>query len=81
MNPSFEDFAKLKGIHLLKDDIEFIKRMLNLIPYNERRATLQRYSEIWLSGIVNCDIVYRKQNAGRFAANTYLRELVDGREG
>ena len=74
---SFQDFAKSKGIHLLKDDIVFIKKCLLLVPYNTRRSTLETYSSQWLSGIGCSDIVHLRQNKGRFKANTYLRELVE----
>ncbi len=59
----------------MKDDIIFIKKCLATIPYNERRRHLERYSELWLQGIGMTDIVYQKQNLGRFMANTYLREM------
>ncbi len=77
MQQSFQDFAKLKGIHLLKDDIVFIKKFLSIIPYNRRRSTLERYAELWLQGMRETDIVYRKQNLGRYLANTWLLEQVE----
>jgi len=73
---SFQEFAKHKGIHLLKDDIEFIKQCLNKIPYNARRSILERYSFEWLKGIGSSDIVYQRQNLGRRRANNFLREKV-----
>ncbi len=71
---SFQSFAKLNGIHLLKDDIVFIKACLAKMPYNRRKAILSRYAEEWLKGIGSSDIVYKKQNIGRRAANNFLRE-------
>jgi hypothetical protein len=74
---SFKLFAELKGINLHKDDISFIKRFLGFIAYQERRKILERYAEEWLKGMAQTDIVYAKQNIGRFRANTWLRELVE----
>lgn len=76
MHSSFQDFAKIKGIYLLKDDIAFIKDCLAKIPYNERRGALETYSTIWLSHMGKSDIVYHRQNLGRRNANKYLRDLV-----
>ena len=82
MKPSsFQLFAETKGIKLLKDDINFIKRCLNLIPYQDRRKTLEKYAMEWLKGMNSSDIVYRRQNLGRRKANEYLRELVDAGSG
>ncbi len=74
---SFQDFAQQKGIHLLKDDIVFIKKCLVKIPYNAKRRALETYAEKWLSSMRNCDIVALRQNLGRRNANTWLREQVE----
>lgn len=74
---SFQFFAKTKGINLHKDDIAFIKRYIGFIPYQDRRKILEKYADEWLKGMAQTDIVYAKQNIGRFRANTWLRELVE----
>ena len=63
------------GIELLRDDVKFIKHQLLQIPQQLHRSTLEQYAITWLDAMAQCDIVYRKQNLGRRAANTYLREL------
>lgn len=77
MHNSFQDFAKLKGIHLLKDDVLFIKKCLTRISYQRRRITLECYADTWLKGMHSSDIIYMRQNIGRRNANKYLRELVE----
>jgi hypothetical protein len=75
---SFQTFAKLKGIHLLKDDIVFIKKCLQIIPYTQRRKTLEKYADIWLQAMRECDSVILKQNLGRRKSNLWLLEQVNG---
>lgn len=75
---SFQTFANLKGIHLLRDDIAFIKKCLACIPYNLRKSVLEHYAQEWLKGMGMTDIVYQKQNMGRRMANTYMREKSNG---
>lgn len=74
---SFQEFAGLKGIHLLKKDIDFIKSCISKIPSQDVRSALIQYANIWLKTMHNTDIVYQKQNRGRYAANVYLRELTE----
>ena len=76
---TFQQYATDKGLNLLKDDTIFLKRLVGLIPWDERKVVLQKYAEIWLNGMNTCDIVYRRQNMGRRAANIFLREFVDGK--
>jgi hypothetical protein len=76
---SFQTYAQLKGIELLRDDVKFIKAALAKVPYNSRRSVLERFSEQWLLGMAKCDIVYRRQNLGRRRANIWLREFIDDR--
>lgn len=76
MHNSFVDFARLKGIHLMNDDIKFIKSCLNKISYSARRRVLEEYSEIWLKGMRETDNVALRDNAGRRKANLFLLELM-----
>ena len=61
------------GINLLKDDIQFIKAQLVTIPHQLHRPTLEQYVQVWLNAMELCDNDIRKQNVGRFSANTFLR--------
>ena len=70
---SFKQHCLEIGIHLLKDDIQFIKAQLVTIPHQLHRPTLEQYVQVWLNAMELCDNDIRKQNAGRFAANSFLR--------
>ena len=78
MHPqTFHQYATDKGLTLLKDDTIFLKRLVGLIPWNERKVVLSKYVEIWLKEMHSCAIVYKRQNVGRRAANIWIRGLVD----
>lgn len=74
---SFESYCKEIGVELLRDDIRFIKTQLLGIPEQLRKPTLQKYADIYLQGMADCDNVIKKQNHGRFLANTFIREFVE----
>ena len=76
---NFHSFAQSQGLTILKDDTIFLKRLVSLIPWDERKMVLEKYAHTWLNGMNTCDIVYRRQNVGRRLANTFLREIVDGK--
>ena len=42
MTKSFQEFALLKGIKLLRDDVNFIKESLNKIPYSAHWKILDK---------------------------------------
>lgn len=72
---TFQSHCESLGIKLLRDDIRYIKHQLLQIPQQLHKPTLKKYADIYLEGIASCDSVIRKQNAGRFLANSYLRDL------
>lgn len=80
MQYSFQQFAQLKGINLLRDDIIFLRVSLSKVPYNARRSTLQRYAEIWVGAMRNCGDHIKKDNVGRAAANYWLRERIESQD-
>lgn len=75
---TFQSHCESLGIHLLKDDIRFIKSQLLQIPQQLHKPALQKYADIYLEGMAQCDSVIQKQNTGRRAANKFIQELVDG---
>lgn len=80
VNPgvNFHSFAQSQGLNLLKDDTIFLKRLVGLIPWDERKRVLEKYVMTWLKARDTCDIVYKRDNVGRRAANIWIREFVDG---
>lgn len=66
---TFKDYAENKGLLLLRDDLRFIDNLLANRSAAGRVVVLKEYCEIWLSCLPD-------QNAGRCAANTWLRNYV-----
>ena len=69
----FTDYCKKNAIHLLPDDIKFIKEVIINMPLNERRATLKRYYDEWIGNATLFNEDGLNQNYGRFKANEWLR--------
>ncbi|MBT00621.1 MAG: hypothetical protein CMI01_18410 [Oceanospirillaceae bacterium] len=63
----------LADLPLLPDDKRFITPKLACFTGRERHRLLSEYRRRWLEAAENEPVEYRKDNAGRFAANTWLR--------
>lgn len=74
---TFTDYAILKGINLLPDDIKWMRSLVISMPKEQRKAILTRYVEIWCQAMAECKDGVKAQNEGRRAANTWLRGIVD----
>ena len=74
---NFFQACKQKGLDLLRDDEEFISKCVHtLAMYNKDiHGILNRYVRLWLSAYAKESIDHKKDNQGRYAANTYIREL------
>ena len=57
----------------LEDDLKFIHRNLPSDP-KERRQAVVHYRRIWLAAMDAEPVRHKKQNVGRTAANTWLKE-------
>jgi len=66
---SFVPYCKRMGLCILKDDINFIERILPTFPEARQKYVMKQYMEVWMSK--------QTQGAGRRAANTFLRNLCD----
>ena len=64
--------CKTLGVELLPDDA---RDLLKLLPYHskQRRHSLNQYLSIWQRAAEREPIEHKKQNAGRYAANSWLR--------
>lgn len=74
--PAFElsiEALNFRGIEVTPDDLAFLRHRLPLTP-DKRDALLGQYIEIWQRAMQGECAPHRKQNKGRFAANTWLRE-------
>ncbi len=74
---TFVEFAESKGIQLLKDDLVWIKELTKHVPIEQKRTILRRYIDEWCVAMAECERVIKRQNEGRKAANTYLREIIN----
>lgn len=71
---NFFNQAELAGLELLDDD----KRYLRSFGYSRiNKELLNQYSKCWLDAMSNEQKSFRKQNKGRYAANTFIREALE----
>lgn len=64
------------GLPMVKEDHAFCERCLAGLTEKEMNSALAMYRQIWLEAQDREPRAYKKDNAGRFAANTFLRELT-----
>lgn len=64
-----------EGLKITPDDLDFMRKML---PFDNgsRRALLEEYAQLWLETMADTPKPHQKQNAGRRAANTWLRHAT-----
>lgn len=74
---TFTDYAAKEGCNLLRDDIKYIQQRIKCIPQYKRKEVLTQYVAIWQKHMLSCGDVIKKENVGRYQANTWLRELTD----
>lgn len=66
--------ANQAGLELLSDD----KRWLKSFGYVRiTKPLLEEYLKCWLDAMNDEQNDFKKQNKGRFTANTYLREVIE----
>ena len=71
---NFTDFAAKEGCLLLKDDINYIRRIIYNTPKAQRKRVMLEYVAIWVNAMAQCDNAVKQQNEGRKAANIWLRK-------
>lgn len=71
---AFFEQAEQAGLELLSDD----KRWLKSFGYVRiTNALFEQYIKCWLDSMNDEKKAFKKQNKGRFAANTFLREIME----
>jgi hypothetical protein len=75
---TFTEYCTANNIKLQQADIVFIKKQLQRLPEEHRKAVVKRYTEIWVTTRDATKRSVAAQNAARFAANTWLRGIVSG---
>lgn len=71
-DPSPPEPHPLEGLGLLREDWQFIERRARGV---HREALLSGYAERWRTAAAAEPLEFRKANAGRRAANAWLREV------
>lgn len=66
------DELKQLGLEIVPEDRRFIRERLG--HHMNWKAELNEYLEVWLLAAATTPQPHKRQNAGRFAANTWLRE-------
>ena len=69
---SFFNKAEQAGLNLLADD----KRWLQSLGFARVKELLDEYIQYWVDAMGGEMIDYKKQNVGRFSANTFIREAL-----
>ncbi len=73
---SLDNFGKsemLISAIQLRDDRAFIRECLSMVTGNEYLALVNEYLEQWRKAAEAEPVEHKKENASRFAANTWLR--------
>lgn len=75
----FVPYAESLHINLLTDDIRFLEKMVSRAPQDDRRPILNSYLQLWVE-VLRENPGPGGNNAGRHAANCWLRSLLDEQE-
>lgn len=78
-SPSYR-LESLDGLPLLSGDRKFIRQRLRLLPAVHHEKSLKTYRFKFLEGVELEQAEHRKDNAGRYRANTWLLEVTYNRE-
>lgn len=77
---TFTEFCQANNIKLLRDDLKYIRRILEQLPRDHKAGVLKQYADRWLEGMASEPNDSLKQNIGRRNANAWLREYSQGRD-
>lgn len=65
--------AEYLDLPLLYEDMVFVDSYLERLMPKDATDVLRHYEEVWIKATEDEPNVIRKENAGRFAANTWIR--------
>lgn len=77
---TFNEYAEQRGLKLMREDIKFIKNLILDMPREQRREVLIEYANIWAEVRDKTERSVAATNAGRYAANTWLRGIASGEQ-
>lgn len=70
------DFSAVSHLPMVFDDRKFVEAMIGNETDQIIAMALEDYAAIWEQSSAAETRTHRKDNAGRFAANTFLREVI-----
>lgn len=70
------DFGPVSHLPLVFDDRKFVEDMIGNESEQIIAMALEGYAAVWDEASAKEAKRHRKDNAGRFAANTFLREVI-----
>lgn len=74
---AFKHFES-KKLDLLNDDKKWLEKLLTNVPAEKLSFLLNEYEHKWHEGVRNEVDEHKKQNKGRYAANSWIREKIEG---
>lgn len=79
---TFTEYCTSENIKLQPQDLIFLKKQLKTIPTAYHKAVVRRYCKIWVTtrDATESPIEARSTNAGRYAANTWIRGIASGEQ-
>ena len=59
-----------------QQDLNFLKRCTVGLSKDSKRLLWEKYQETWIEAAEKEPVTHKKENAGRLAANTYIRFIT-----
>lgn len=75
----FYDYAKSAKLELLEDDKKWLGQLCCSMQQDKLRILLNKYMIIWQNEMAKEPIEHKKQNIGRYHANTWIRIEIQGK--
>jgi len=72
----FTEYCEQNGIKLLREDMKYLRKMLDGLKIDLRKGVLMSYAQEWSLGISEESNVQLKQNSGRRRANLALPGII-----
>lgn len=72
----FYDYCRNNGIVLLDIEKKYLRKWAQQFPFKDMRKVLFEYVRVRRKAIDDEPIIHKKDNAGRVAANVWIREYL-----
>lgn len=72
----FYDMAAHLKLELLPDDKRWLQKICWCVLTSKLKPLLDQYAIRWVDAMKNEQLLHKKQNVGRYSANTFLRESL-----